>query len=475
MEKEARIQMNSKERDETAVLEPVTAILRGADERQWEKVRDAFAPRVVLDYGVPELLQPHEIVAGWEPLFAGFDRTRHEIQDAEVRFAESDRAQVTASFVADHWLAGAPGGDHWRLGGRYELELVRTGDGWKVSRMRMIPQESSGNGKLPEEAGRRGGAPAPAPPSYRVEHARFSSASATLTGLLHLPNDAPTGERLPAVIVMGSWTTVKEQMPRLYAQRLAAAGFAALTMDFRGFGESGGAPRHGESPARKVEDIRATVDFLSTYPAVDPQRIGLVGVCASSGYAALEAVDDPRVRSVVMIAPWLHDAPLVEAIYGSREVYGGKGVDALMQAGREARERFERNGTVDYVPGASATDPRAAMYWPDPSFLDYYLNAGRGGIPQWGNRFAVMSWPEWLGFDALASAPRLRVPALIVHSEEAAIPDGAKRYAAAMPTPPKMVWMNGTQWDFYDDTATVDRAAAEAVAHLRATLRPASS
>ncbi len=462
--------MDSTEKDKAAILETLHAITRGADERRWDMARDAFAPRVVLDYGVPELLRPDEIVGAWEPLFAGFDRTKHEIQNAEVRFVEPDRAQVTSSFVADHWLAGAPGGDHWRLTGRYEFELVRNTDGWKVSRMRMIPRQSTGNDKLPDAARERGGAPAPVPPRYRVEHVSFPSGGETLRGLLHLPNDVPAGQRLPAVVVMGPWTTVKEQQPGLYARRLAAGGYAALTMDFRGFGESGGAPRHYESPPRKVEDIRAAVDFLSSHAAVDPQRIGLVGICFGSGYAALEATGDSRVRTVAMIAPWLHDAGIVEAVYSGREAYGGKGVGALMQAGREARGRFERDGTVDYVPGASTTDPRAAMYWPDPAFLDYYLNPDRGGIPQWGNRFAVMSWPEWLGFDGLASAPDLRVPTLIVHSEDAAIPDGAKSYAAAMPAPPKMVWTEGTQWDFYDDPATVDRATAEALAHLRATL-----
>src|SRR6185295_7032726 len=192
--------------------------------------------------------------------------------------------------------------------------------------------------------------------------------------------------------------------------------------------------------------------------AVDRGRIGLLGVGASAGYVAEEATSDERVQSVALVAPWLHDAELAESVYGGRDVYGGKGVAALTTVGRRAAERYEREGILDTVPAASTTDVRAAMYWPDPNFLDYYLNPRRGGIPQWGNTYAVLSWPEWLGYNALASAPRLRKPTLMVHSEQGAIPDGVRRYAAAMPEAPVVKWMPGTQFHFYDDPGTVDAA-----------------
>ncbi|AUX48799.1 uncharacterized protein SOCE26_103400 [Sorangium cellulosum] len=453
--------MQNETRDRAAILETIHNVARGADLRQWDTVRAAFAERVVLDYGVPELLTPEEIVSRWRPLLSAFDSTQHVVRDEQVSFVEPDLARVRSRFWAAHHLAGAAGGELWSLGGRYEQELARTASGWKVTRMRMIPGESTGNAALLERARERAGLAAPPQPAYRVEHVRFPSHGADLVGLVHLPASAPEGERLPAVAVLGSWTTVKEQMPSLYAQRLASAGFAALTFDFRGFGESEGGPRHEESPARKIEDIRAAVDFLSSHAAVDARRLGLVGVCASSGYIAAEVVDDPRVRSVVMVAPWLHDAVLAASVYG-----GAEGVAYRVHKGREARAAFASTGVVRYVPAVSTTDTSAAMVGP----FDYYLDARRGGIPQWGNRFAVMSWPGWLEFDALASAPRLRAPTLIVHSEEGAIPDGARRFAAAMPVAPRMVWAAGTQFHFYDDPATVDRATQEAAAHLRATL-----
>ncbi|TMQ62742.1 MAG: alpha/beta fold hydrolase [Candidatus Eisenbacteria bacterium] len=453
--------------DVSTVLQVAQRITQEADKRNWGAMRESFAPRVVLDYGTPELLTPEEIVARWKPLLSEFDQTEHSVLIDGVR-KEQESARVSATFRASHRMDRVAGGDEWVLNGRYDYELMQFGGSWKVTRMRMTPGESTGNARLLDEAKARAGLPGRPTPPYSVDHVSFKSRGDELTGLLYRPREGDS--RLPAIVVTGSWTTVKEQMPAVYAERLAAAGYAALTFDFRGYGESEGEPRHFESPKKKVEDIRSAVDFLASSNLVDGGRIGLLGVCASAGYAAEEAASDERVRAIALVAPWLHDAELAESVYGGREVYGGKGAAALTTVGRRAAERYMRDGILDTVPAASTTDPRAAMYWPDPGFLDYYLNPLRGGIPQWGNRYAVASWPEWLGYNAIASAPRLRKPTLLVHSEQGAIPDGVRRYAAAMPVAPEIKWMAGTQFHFYDDPETVAAAVAEVVAHFGRTL-----
>ena len=81
----------------------------------------------------------------------------------------------------------------------------------------------------------------------------------------------------PAVVVTGAWLTVKEQMARTYALRLAEQGITAFTFDFTGFGQSGGAPRQLELPARKIADIAAAADFLSTMSFVREGGVGLRG------------------------------------------------------------------------------------------------------------------------------------------------------------------------------------------------------
>jgi fermentation-respiration switch protein FrsA (DUF1100 family) len=295
-----------------------------------------------------------------------------------------------------------------------------------------------------------------------METVAFYSQGSKLAGQLH--HATGTNEPGPAIIVIGSWLTVKEQMPSNYAPIVAAAGIAALTFDFCGFGESEGAPREVESPRRKGEDIRNAALWLRTRKQVDPGRIGVLAICASAGYAALAAIDEPAIRSVAMVAPWLHDAAIVSQIYG-----GDAGVNERRAKAVVARERYVKTGIVDYVAAASNVDPGAAMYSTGDA-LDYYLNPSRGAIAQWGDRFALMAWKEWLEFDSVALGVRTTVPVRIVTSEESATPEGAKRFAAGLRGPHDTVWTTGTQFDFYDNPSTVRFAAEHSIDHFTQTL-----
>ncbi|MEU4704717.1 alpha/beta hydrolase [Nonomuraea dietziae] len=291
----------------------------------------------------------------------------------------------------------------------------------------------------------------------RPEKVTFDGDEATLTGNLFLPP-----EQAPGVVVAGTWTTVKEQMADRYAQRLAERGYTALSFDFTGFGESGGEPRDVESPARKVRDIHHALTFLAAHPAVDGERLGALGICAAAMYMADNAAHDPRVKALALVAPWLHDAAICEAAYG-----GAEAVATKIKIGREARSRYDETGEVDYVPVVSTIDERAAM----PYEIDFYLNPQRGAIPTRPNRFAVMAWPEWLTYDSIALAPRITQPPLIVHSDEAAIPDGAHRFHAGLPGSKDILWIQGIQFDFYDQEPQVAIAIDAAVGHFGRTLR----
>lgn len=298
------------------------------------------------------------------------------------------------------------------------------------------------------------------PAKAGVERVVFEGEGESLVGDLYRP--VASGDRAaPAVVVAGSWCTVKEQMAGRYARGLAERGYVALAFDFRGYGESGGQPRDLESPEGKIRDIQDAVTYLRTAPGVAPDRIGALGICAGAGYIAGSATSDDRVRSLALVAPWLHDGALVETVYG-----GSEGVRERITAGEEALLRYRRTGEVDYVPAVSTTDQRAAMYGP----FDYYLDQNRGAIPAWGNRFAVMAWPQWLCFDPIRFAPSITVPTVMVHSEDGAIPDGARRFHADLSTPGQLHWIAGTQFDFYDDEPTVEAALRVVDTHFRNTL-----
>ncbi|MFF5209695.1 alpha/beta hydrolase [Streptosporangium sp. NPDC000396] len=291
------------------------------------------------------------------------------------------------------------------------------------------------------------------------EKVTFSSDGVTLTGNLFLPGE---GLRAPGVVVAGTWTSVKELMADRYAERLAEHGYAALSFDFAGHGESEGEPRDVESPDQKVRDIHHAVTFLGGHPAVDPDRLGTLGICAAAMYMSGNAASDPRVKSLALVAPWLHDAEICRDVYG-----GAEAVALRIKRGEEARAGFEATGEVAYVPVVSPTDPRAAM----PYDIDFYLNPDRGGVPAWPNRFAVMAWPGWLTYDSIALAPLITQPTLIIHSEEAAIPEGARRFYQGLTCPKDFLWTEGTQFDFYDREPQVTVAVDTVAAHFGRTLR----
>jgi fermentation-respiration switch protein FrsA (DUF1100 family) len=433
--------------DRQQIIDVVNGVAMSADRREWEACRSYFVDEPFIDYrslsGQPGAkVRASTLVKGWSAFLPKFKFTQHFITNHEVTI-RGNTAHSRSYVHAVHFLPYAEGGELWGVYGTYDHELVKTSSGWKISKMVFHLLYQEGNKHIPALAAR----------IPKEEKVSFVSEGDKLVGILYTPADYNEGEKIPAIIVTGSWITVKEQMASTYAKKLAAEGFSTLVFDFRGFGESGGEPRQYESPHRKIQDIKNAVTFLQTLPMIDPNRIGGLGVCASSGYMAWAAAEDKRVKAFAAIAPWLHDADIVRLIYG-----GAKGVDEKIAAGKTAKEKYEQTKVNDLVPACSATDKNAAMFGP----FEYYLSPSRGAIPEWKNQFAVMSWPEWLQFYPINEADKISVPTLFIHSESAAIPNGAKRFYDKLVSQKEFYWMNGTQFDFYDNPPTVNEASKKA-------------
>jgi fermentation-respiration switch protein FrsA (DUF1100 family) len=267
-----------------------------------------------------------------------------------------------------------------------------------------------------------------APAGVVVRRVSFPSEGLSLAGDLYLPDDFDATRTYPTVIVLGSWTSVKEQMAGLYARELAGRGLVALAFDPRYWGQSEGQPRQYENPEAKATDVRSAATYLLAQPFVNPEQLTALGICAGGGYVAAAAAQDPRLRQVVLVAAWLHDKPTATTIYNN---WPG-GYNGLVAKGNQAAWRFGQTGEVAFVPAASETDPNAAMYVPKGTF-PYYVEAKLGAMPAYTNRFAVMSWPKWLGFDGVAPASRITQPIYLIHSEKAALPEGARRFYSQLP------------------------------------------
>lgn len=119
----------------------------------------------------------------------------------------------------------------------------------------------------------------------------------TLAADMYTPKNAKG--KLPAIAVAGPFGAVKEQSSGLYAQKLAEMGYLTIAFDPSFTGESGGTPRDVASPDINTEDFSAAVDFLSTRDNVDPNRIGILGICGWGGMALNAAAMDTRIKATV--------------------------------------------------------------------------------------------------------------------------------------------------------------------------------
>ncbi len=181
----------------------------------------------------------------------------------------------------------------------------------------------------------------------------FYSSGLRLRGVLYLPAAADAQPPSPGVVLCNGFTTVKELYLPPLARALAAAGFAALAFDYRGFGESEG-PAGRLIPTEEVEDARNAITFLQARPEVDGARIGLFGTSFGGGIAIGAAAADGRARAIVSNVPVCH---------GERWLRGMRSYWEWV----EFRRRLEADRTRRVLTGQSELVDRAVIAPPDPA------------------------------------------------------------------------------------------------------------
>lgn len=222
---------------------------------------------------------------------------------------------------------------------------------------------------------------------------------------------------MPALAVSGPFGAVKEQSSGLYAQTMAERGFLTIAFDPSYTGESGGEPRYVASPDINTEDFSAAVDFLSLRPEVDPERIGIIGICGWGGMALNAAALDTRIKATVTVT-----------MYDMSRVTANGYFDALDADARyELRRKLNAQRTEDARKGVAAraggvVDPLPADA---PQFVkdyyDYYktprgyhkrsLNSNEG----WNTTSSL----SFLNTPLLAYSNEIRSAVLMIHGEKA--------------------------------------------------------
>jgi dienelactone hydrolase len=280
---------------------------------------------------------------------------------------------------------------------------------------------------------------------------------AEIVGSLHLPEGPGP---FPGVLVAGPMTSVKEQVTGVYAAALAARGFVALCIDHRFYGESDGTPRQYEYYVEKIHDLKTALDYLATRPEVDVNRLAAAGVCLGSGYISWSVYDDPRVKAIGLVTGYYRDVPAM------RE--SDPNFDAKVQAGVEARLHYEKTGEVLTIP-AAALEGDAAMQFA--AAVDYYANPKRAGVPNYVNKFAIMSREHFLVFDVQSVAEKIKVPVVMCHSETSIAPPLAKKFFEQLQCPKAIHWMPvPNQMEFYDRPEHVNMAADHLASHFKLNL-----
>jgi uncharacterized protein len=132
----------------------------------------------------------------------------------------------------------------------------------------------------------------------------FPNQLTSMAGLLFVPPSMDKTKKNPALAVAHPFGGVKEQTAGTYARKMAEKGYVTLAFDATHQGESGGYPRDTENPAEKMEDIRCAIDYLTTLPIVDDDRIGLLGVCAGGSYVLAVAPTEVRAKAIAAVSLW---------------------------------------------------------------------------------------------------------------------------------------------------------------------------
>ena len=250
----------------------------------------------------------------------------------------------------------------------------------------------------------------------KVESIRFKNRfGITLAADLYMPLNV-TG-KLPAIAVSGPFGAVKEQSSGLYAQTMAERGFLTLAFDPSYTSESSGYPRYVASPDINTEDFCAAVDYLSTRADVDPERIGIIGICGWGGMALNAAAIDTRIKATVTVT--MYDMSRVNA----NGYFDSMDADARY----ELRKKLNAQRTIDaqkgtYALAGGVVDPLPADA---PQFVkdyyDYYktprgyhkrsLNSNSG----WN----VTSALSFINTPLLAYSHEIRSAVLMIHGEKA--------------------------------------------------------
>ncbi|CAI1913744.1 alpha/beta hydrolase [Serratia proteamaculans] len=209
-----------------------------------------------------------------------------------------------------------------------------------------------------------------------------------VVGNLFIPKEINRHVKNPAIVIGHPMGAVKEQSSNLYAQKLAEQGFVTLAIDLSFWGESEGKPRHLISPEIYADDFSAAVDYLSTQSYVDPEKIGVLGICGSGSFVISAAKIDPRMKAIATVSMYDMGSAFRNGLNHSQSLAQRQ---AFIKSAIEQRFAEFKGGATVYIPGTvnKLDDATPAI---QREFFDFYRTE-RGGYTPKGDKEELTTKP----------------------------------------------------------------------------------
>ncbi|MHB9055068.1 MAG: alpha/beta hydrolase [Paludibacteraceae bacterium] len=232
---------------------------------------------------------------------------------------------------------------------------------------------------------------------------------------VYTPANYDPSKKYPAIVVAHPNGGVKEQVAGLYAQSLAESGYITIAADAAYQGASGGQPRNVDKPANRIEDIHGMADFITQYPGVDINRVGLLGICGGGGYSLKAAQSDKRFKAVATLSMFNSGEVRRNGFLNSQV----STIQERLKQATDARAQEVAGGKIIYAGVANPTDEEIAKITTDlyrEGYVYYYKTHAH---PNSTFKYTMSSLLDLMTFDAATNMDLINQPLLMIAGSKA--------------------------------------------------------